>query len=156
VSQASSSEQFITIIDNKGREKVQFVEYFVEDVRGEKVYVTTDGLIYAKDSLAFKMQDYLIATLQQLSEILAQPDIVIWDPVDPPGDTLIYYKRLDITELQERKLVAVIVKVRQGIKFFYNLHVQESGKVKGVSVVPTAEIAVWYMAPRVKRSQFGL
>ena len=150
------SEQYLTIIDNKGREKVQFVEYIVEDVRDERVYVTTDGLIYAKDSLAFKVQDYLIAELQQLPEILAHPDIVIWDPVDPPGDTLIYYKRLYITELHERKLVAAIVKVRRGIKFFYNLHVQESGKVKGISVVPTAEIDVWYVALRVKRSQFGL
>jgi hypothetical protein len=34
--QPSSSERYITIIDNKGREKVEFVEYLVEDVRGEK------------------------------------------------------------------------------------------------------------------------
>jgi len=44
----------------------------------------------------------------------------------------------------------------RGIKFFYNLHVQESGKVKGLPVVPPSEIEVWYIAPRIRRCQFGL
>lgn len=152
----SSSEQYITIVDNQGREKVQFVEYLVEDVRGEKVYVTSDGLAYTDDSLTFKLQEYLVAELKRLPEIFVQPDIVIWDPVDPPGETLIYYKNLYISQLQERKLMAVIVKVRQGVKLFYNFHIQESGKVKGAAVVPAAEIDVWYIAPRVRRGYFGL
>ena len=45
------SEEDITIVDNKGRERVQRVEYVVLDVRGEKVYVTADGLAYTEDSL---------------------------------------------------------------------------------------------------------
>jgi hypothetical protein len=81
---------------------------------------------------------------------------VIWDPVEALGDTLIYYKWLYIATLRRRKLVAAIVKARRGIKFFYNLHVQESGKVKGLPIVPPSEIQIWYIAPQVKRRQFGL
>ena len=150
------SEEDITIVDNKGRERVQRVEYVVLDVRGEKVYVTADGLAYAEDSLEAKDQSYLIEKLSKLSGILAHPDIVIWDPAEAPSDTLIYYKQVYIAVLRRRKLVAVIVKVRRGIKFFYNLHVQESGKVKGLPVVPPSEIEVWYIAPRIRRRQFGL
>ena len=152
----SPSEEYITIIDNKGRERVQRVEYIVLDVRGEEVYVTADGLAYTEDSLAAKEQNYLIEKLGRLSDILAHPDIVIWDPVEAPGDTLIYYKRFYITAIRRHKLVAAIVKARRGIKFFYNLHVQESGKVKGLPIVPSSEIQVWYITPHVKRRQFGL
>jgi hypothetical protein len=150
------SEEYITIIDNKGRERVQRVEYVVLDVRGEKVYVTADGLAYAQDSLDAKDQSYLMEELSKLSGILAHPDIVIWDPAEAPSDTLIYYKQLYIAALRRRKLVAVIVKARRGIKFFYNLHFQESGKVKGLPVVPPSEIEVWYSAPGVRRHRFGL
>jgi hypothetical protein len=156
VREPSPSEEYITVIDNKGRERVQRVEYVVLEVRGEKVYVTADGLAYAEDSLVAKGQNYLIEKLGRLSGILAHPDIVIWDPVEAPGDTLIYYKRLYIAALRRHKLVAAIVKARQGTKFFYNLHVQESGKVKGLPIVPPSEIQVWYIAPQVKRRQFGL
>ena len=155
VSKLSSLEQYITILDNKGREKVQFVEYVIEDVRGERVYVTTDGLAYTQDSLTFKDQTYLIVELDQLPEIIADPDLVIWDPVDQHSETLIYYKRLFVTQLQEYKLIAAIIKFRREIKFFYNMFVQENGTVKGVSVVPTSEIDLWYVASRVKKSQFG-
>ena len=152
----SPSEEYITVIDNKGRERVQRVEYVVLEVRGEKVYVTADGLAYAEDSLVAKGQNYLIEKLGKLSGILAHPDIVIWDPAEAPSDTLIYYKRLYIAALRRHKLVAAIVKARRGTKFFYNLHVQESGKVKGLPIVPPSEIQVWYIAPQVKRRQFGL
>ena len=113
-------------------------------------------MAYTEDSLEAKDQSYLIEKLSQLSGILAHPDIVIWDPAETPGDTLIYYKRPHIAALRRRKLVAAIVKVRRGIKYFYNLHVQESGKVKGLTVVPPSEIEVWYIAPRIRRRQFGL
>jgi hypothetical protein len=150
------AEEYVTIIDNKGRERVQRVEYIVRDVRGEEVYVTADGLAYAEDSLEIKEQNYLGEYLGKLSNILAHPDLVIWDPAEAPGDTLIYYKRLYIAVLRRHKLAAAIVKARHGIKFFYNLHVQESGKVKGLPIVPPSEIKVWYIAPHVKRRQFGL
>lgn len=54
------AEEYITIVDNKGRERIQRVEYVVSDVRDETVYVTVDGLIYARDSLARKAHYYLI------------------------------------------------------------------------------------------------
>ena len=54
MNQPSPTEEYITIIDNKGREKIQRVEYVVHDVGGEEVCVTTDGLAYAEDSLTRK------------------------------------------------------------------------------------------------------
>lgn len=48
------SEEYLTVIDNRGRQRVQYVEYIALDVRDEQVYVTTDGIIYATDSLAAK------------------------------------------------------------------------------------------------------
>lgn len=156
MNQPPPTEEYITIIDNKGQEKIQRVEYVVHDVRGEKVYVTTDGLTYTEDSLTRKRQYYLVKRLDKIPDILSKPDIVIWDPADVPSETLIYYKRLYVAELRRNRLVAAIVKVRQGIKFFYNLHAQESGKVKGLSVVPSSEIEVWYIAPHCKKRQFGL
>lgn len=49
--QPAPDEEYITIVDNKGRERIQHVEYIVTDVRGETVYITADGLAYARDSL---------------------------------------------------------------------------------------------------------
>ncbi len=54
------AEEYITVIDNKGRERIQHVEYIVTDVRGETVYVTAGGLTYTEDSLARKAHYYLI------------------------------------------------------------------------------------------------
>lgn len=154
--QPASSEQYVTIVDNNGRQKVQRVEYIVRDVRGEDVFVTTDGLVYTRDSLRIKQQQAVLAELDELPAVLMVPELVIWDPVDIPGETLIYYKQLYIAYYREYKVVAAIVKVRSGIKFFYNFFLQESGKVKGLPIVSPAEIEVWYIAPNVKRSQFGL
>ncbi|MFN8444332.1 MAG: hypothetical protein U0175_26350 [Caldilineaceae bacterium] len=147
---------YVTIVDNKGRSKTQRVEYTVEDVLGEKIYVTFDGLAYAQDSLTLKRQQFLIDELHRLSSILRKPDLVIWDPVDAPGETLIYYKRTHISALQTYKVLSVIIKVRQDIRFFYNFFLQESGKVKGLPIVSPSEIEICYTAPGVKRSQFGL
>jgi hypothetical protein len=156
VRRPSPSEQYITIIDNKGREKIQAVEYIVLDARKEEIYVTSDGVAYVQDSLKFKQQFQVLAELAKLPSVLENPDLVIWDPVDPRKETLIYYKRLYFVKLQEYKVVAAIVKVRQGIKFFYNFFLQESGKVKGLPVVSPAEIEIWYIAPHVNASRFGL
>lgn len=71
------SEEYITIVDNKGRERVQRVEYVVFDVRGEEVYVTADGLAYAEDSLAAKDFQYLIGELDRIPAILSHPAIVV-------------------------------------------------------------------------------
>jgi len=48
----------------------------------------------------------------------------------------------------------VVVKIRQGVKFFYNMHPQTSGRVKGYRErVPPQ---VWYIAPGRRRRDFGL
>ena len=39
-------EEYITIIDNQGIERIQRVEYIVDDVRDETIYITADGLAY--------------------------------------------------------------------------------------------------------------
>jgi hypothetical protein len=147
------SEEYITIIDNKGRERVQRVEYVILDVRGEKVYVTTDGLAYAEDSLEAKDFYYLIEEFAKIPTILSHPDIVIHDHTSPE-DTLIYYKRIRIASLNIHQLIAVVVKVRQGIKFFYNMHPQQSEKVKGYRERISPQ--VWYIAPGKRRRDFGL
>jgi hypothetical protein len=52
------------------------------------------------------------------------------------------------------QLIAVVIKMRQGTKFFYNVHPQSSEKVKGYRErVPPQ---VWYIAPGQKRRDFGL
>lgn len=43
-------EEYVTVVNNKGREQIQHVEYFVTDILGEVVYVTVNGLAYAQDS----------------------------------------------------------------------------------------------------------
>lgn len=149
----SPSEEYITIVDNKGRERVQRVEYVVLDVRGEKVYVTADGLAYTEDSLAAKDFRYLISELDRIPTILSHPDIVVHDHMSPE-DTLIYYKRIRVVSLAVHQLIAVVVKIRQGVKFFYNMHPQTSGRVKGYRArVPPQ---VWYIAPGKRRRDFGL
>lgn len=147
------AEEYITVVDNRGRERIQRVEYIVTDVRGEAVYVTADGLAYARDSLERKAHYYLIDEFSRIPDILAHPDIVVYDHAGP-DDTLVYYKRIYIRSMHIHQLVSVVVKFRQGIKFFYNLHPQQSGKVKGYreQVPPT----VWYIAPGRKRRDFGL
>jgi len=54
-----AAEEYVTVVDNKGRERIQRVEYVVTDMRGKTVYVTADGLAYARDSLVRKGQDHI-------------------------------------------------------------------------------------------------
>ena len=150
---SSPPEEYVTVVDNKGRERVQRVEYTVTDVRGEQVYVTADGLAYARDSLAAKGFQYLIEELDRIPSILAHPDIVVRDHTSP-DDTLIYYNSVYIASLSVHQLIAVVVKVRRGVKFFYNMHPQSSGKVKGRAERVPPE--VWYIAPGRKHRDFGL
>lgn len=147
------AEEYITAVDNKGRERIQRVEYVLTDVRGETVYVTVDGLAYARDSLARKAHYYLIDEFNRIPGILAHPDIVVYDHTSP-NDTLVYYKRIHIQSMHIHQLVAIVVKFRRGIKFFYNLHPQQSGKVKGYREQMPPR--VWYIAPGKKRRDFGL
>ncbi len=147
------SEEYITIIDNKGREKVQRVEYVIQDVQGEKIYVTADGLAYAEDSLAAKDFYYLIKELDKIPIVLLRPNIVIHDHTSP-DDTLIYYRRIRIASLGVHQLIAVVIKIRHDIKFFYNMHPQQSGKIKGYRERIPPQI--WYIAPDKKRRNFGL
>jgi hypothetical protein len=122
-------EEYITVADNNGRQRIQHVEWVV-DIRKEQVYLTSDGLVYAEDSLRAKGFYDLIGELEQVSAILIQPELVIRDHTSP-DDTLIYYKQIYVRAIDRKQLMAVVVKLRAGVKFFYNMHPQESGKVKG-------------------------
>ncbi|MFQ5342536.1 MAG: hypothetical protein ACE5F6_13410 [Anaerolineae bacterium] len=145
---------FITIVDNAGREKRQRVEYEVSDVHGETVYITSDGLKYIRDSLWVKRrQRFLLDELDRIPDTISRADIVIWDPM-ASDDTLIYYKRLYIASEHRHWLVAAVVKLRQGLKFLYNFHLQESGKVKGYHLDVPPE--VWYLNPQRRKRTFGL
>lgn len=151
---ADEKPTFITVIDNAGREKRQRVEYTVTDVRGEIVHVTSGGLKYIRDSLwAKRRQRFLLDELDRISDVISKPDIVIRDP-RASDDTLIYYKRLYIESERQHWLVAAVVKLRQGAKFLYNFHLQESGKVKGYHLdVPPK---LWYLSPQRRKRTFGL
>ena len=146
-------EETITIVDNAGREKVERVTYTVEDVFGEKVYVTEEGLQYARDSLHRKRQVKFVAQLERIPQVLSQPDIVIRDP-GFPKDTVIYYKRYYDRHHRRYRVIAVIIKIQASLKFLYNVHPQQSGKVKGYLETPKPEVL--YLSPHRKRRDYGL
>ncbi len=153
VRQPKPAEEYITILDNRGRARVQHVEYIVVDVRDEQIYITADGLAYATDSLEAKDFYAFVSELDQIPAILSAPEIVIRDHTSP-DDTLIYYKHLYIMLLGSHQLIAVVVKWRQGVKFFYNFHPQESGKIKGYREPVPPEI--WYLSSEANLKGFGL
>lgn len=146
-------EEYITVIDNQGRERVQHVVYVVADVRNISIYVTTDGLLYAQDSLKRKGQDHISAMIDEIPTILIEPAIVIQDHLSP-DDTLLYYRQRYIPALAQHQLLCVVVKIRQGIRFFYNFFPQQSGKVKGYREVPPPTI--WYVARGQNPRTYGL
>lgn len=148
-----SIEESIVIIDESGQVKTEKVVYTVSDVFDEKVYVTKEGLQYTRDSLYRKRQGYFISQLKKISQALSHPDIVIRDP-HSPKDTLIYYKRYYSHYKGRYLLMAVIIKVNGVLKFLYNAHPQQSGKVKGYRELPKPEIL--YLNPKRKRRHFGL
>jgi hypothetical protein len=84
---------------------------------------------------------------------LSYPDIVIRDP-HSPRDTIIYYKRSYDRHKRQYRVTAVVVKVQESVKFLYNLHPQQSGKVKGSQETPKPEIL--YLNQQYKPSDFGL
>lgn len=146
-------EEYITILDNLGRERIQHVEYIVTDIRNESIYVTSDGIVYTQDSLTRKGQEHIFEILDRIPAILAQPAIVIQDHVSP-DDTLLYYGQVYISTLAQSQLMCVVVKIRQGIRFFYNFFPQQSGKVKGYREIPPPMI--WYIAPGKNPRNYGL
>lgn len=151
--QPNPDEEYITIVDNKGRERIQHVEYIVTDVHNKTIHITADGLVYARDSLSRKGQGHLIEVFDRIPAVLTHPEIVIRDHLSP-DDTLLYYKRLYIRAIARHQLVCVVVKIRQDIRYLYNFFAQQSGKVKGYREIPPPKI--WYIAPNKRPSDFGL
>ena len=148
------ASDFITIVDNHRYEKRQRVEYIIVDVQDEIVYITDGGLRYIHDSLwAKRHQRFLLDELDRLPDVISKPDIVIWDSM-ANEDTLLYYKHLYIESQAQQWLVVAVVKIRQTIKFLYNFHLQESGKVKGHHLDIPPE--VWYLNPHQRKRSFGL
>lgn len=143
----------ITIVDNSGRKKTEKVLYAVEDVFGDKVYVTEDGLQYIRDSLYRKHQTSFLPQLETIPRALSRPDLVIRDP-SSSDDTLIYYKRYYLRAKRQYRLMAIIIKTQGPLKFLYNMHPQQSGKIKGYHETPKP--VVLYRNPQRKPSDFGL
>ncbi len=150
---ATPNEETITIVDNSGREKIERVVYRVEDVFGEKVCVTEEGLQYVNDSLRRKGQIKFSARLEQIPYVLSQPDIVIRDP-GWPEDTVIFYKRYYDRDQHRYRVMAVIIKIQDSLKFLYNVHPQQSGKVKGYREIPKPKVL--YLNPLRRLRDFGL
>jgi hypothetical protein len=147
------NEEYVIVVDNKGRQSIQYVEYIVTDVRGETIYVTTDGLTYASDSLSYKGQDDLLEVFDRIPTILAHPEIVVRD-YQSPSDTLLYYKRVYIPAQAQHWLLCVVIKVQKYARYLYNFFEQQSGKVKGYQEVPPPSI--WYIAPKKRPRNYGL
>jgi hypothetical protein len=143
----------IEIVDNSGRRKVERVAYTVENVFGQKIHVTEEGLQYARDSLQRKRQTYFLTRLEQIPQVLSQPDIVIRDTTSPE-DTVIFYRQSYDRRKRKYEVIAIIVKVQGLVQFLYNVHPQESGKVKGCREIPKPEIL--YLKPGRKPRDFGL
>lgn len=143
----------IIIVDNQRREKRERVESVVTDVAGETVFLTVEGLNYATDSLRAKRQEHLVQLLARVPAILMHPDIVIWHYASA-DDALLYYKRLYVPAEHRYRFLVAVVKVRKGIKFLYNFHLQASDKVKGHGQKTKPEI--WYIHPKKRKRQFGL
>lgn len=148
-----TNSKVITITDNAGRVKVEQVLYTVTDIFGEEVIITVEGLQYAEDSLRRKRQARLIAQFSQIPQMLSGPDIVIRDS-SSPKDTVIYYKRFYDDQRKRYHLMAVIVKIQGMLKFLYNIHLQQSGKVKGYRERPKPKIL--YISPQRKPRNYGL
>ncbi|MBC8445926.1 MAG: hypothetical protein H8D74_01870 [Chloroflexi bacterium] len=146
--------KYITIVDDAGRRKRQRVEYVVEDMKGEIVYVTREGLQYTRDALRRKRHYSLLKRLDVIPGVLTHPDIVIWDP--DRKDTLLYYRRIYFPSVRRYALICAVIKVREGIKFLYNSFIQQSGKVKGHNVISAPMIKIWYIHPRKRPKQFGI
>jgi len=146
----------ILIIDNAGLHKWETVVYTCTDMREEIVYITSEGLQYSRDSLTRKRQYHLIERLGELCKDLAHSDIVIWDPSVTEKDTLLYYRPVYFQKFGRHQLICLVVKVRAGVKYLYNIFVQQSSKVKGHDTVPTEAYDIWYIAPRTRPKQYGI
>ena len=123
------------------------------DVRGEDVYITADGLGYARYSLMRKEQDEILEVFDRIPTILAHPEIVIKDPKSP-DETRLYYKRVYVPAMGRHQLLCIVVKVRQGVRYLYNFFAQQSGKVKGHRETPRPEIL--YIANKKRPRDYGL
>ena len=105
----------------------------------------------AQDSLTRKGQVYILDIIDQIPAVLANPKLVIQDHLSP-DDTLLYYKHLYVPASGRHQAMCVVIKIRNGVRFFYNFFPQQSGKVKGYREVPPPTI--WYIAPGSKSAQF--
>ncbi len=109
---------------------LQTVIYAVEDVLGNKVYFTEEADQYIKYARGSRRtQAYTLNYVQKIPSVLKDPSIIIVDPEDISGRTLVYYKEIHIEEKQKQELFALVVKVDKE-KVVYNFHPQASGKVK--------------------------
>ena len=151
-----SEPQQILVIDDAGVHKWETVVYTCADVRSEVVYITQEGLQYCRDALRRKHQFFLLELLDHLCSALTYPDIVIWDPSISVRDTLLYYRHVYIQSIHRRQLICLVVKVRAGSKYLYNVFVQQSGKLKGYNTLPSAAFPIWYIHPRKRPKQFGI
>lgn len=129
---------------------VQTIVYCVEDVLGYEVYYSEEADRYIKNIRNSRItQKYVLNYLQKIPSILRDPSIVIIDVEDITESTLIYYKEVYIVEIQRQKLFALVVKMGE-LRVVYNLHPQESGKVKFRHEKPR----VIYLKPGYKKSKY--
>ncbi len=130
----------------------QTIIYSVRDVFQEQVYFTREAEKYIRDSRSRKpWQRYVLDYLDRIPSILRTPSIVILDPDDFEEKTLVYYKEIRVSQQGRDVLFALVVK-RNTCKIVYNLHPQESGKVKGYRRQPPPKVL--YLRPGLKKTRY--
>jgi len=129
---------------------LQTILYSVEDVFGNQVFYTEEAEKYITNTRGSRItQKYILGYLDKIPPILRDPSIVIIDPEDATERTLVYYKEIYVREKKKQILFALIVKHKKE-RFVYNLHPQESGKVKFRRDRPK----VIYLKSALKKSKY--
>lgn len=130
----------------------QTILYSATDVFEQQVYFSIEAQRYIRDSRRKKpWQRYVLNYLDRIPLILRDPAIVIVDSDDFTERTTLYYREMYVSELERSVLFALVVRSNEK-KVVYNLHPQESGKVKASKRKPPPRIL--YLKPGIRRKRY--
>ncbi len=130
----------------------QTILYSVTDIFNQPVQFSVEARRYIQDSRRKKpWQRYVLNYLDRISLILRDPTIVILDPDDFTERTQLYYRDIQVIELERSVLFALVVRSNKE-KVVYNLHPQESGKIKAAKRKPPPRVL--YLKPGIRKKRY--
>ncbi len=130
----------------------QTILYSTTDVFDRQVHFSVEAQRYIQDSRRRKpWQRYVLNYLDRIPLILGDPTIVIVDPDDFTERTQLYYREFYVTELERSILFALVVRSNEE-KVVYNLHPQESGKIKASKRKPPPRML--YLKPGIRKKRY--